>query len=183
MEAMEKLPQRSEVLKENTWATEDMYVSDEAWEQELATVKEDKDALAAFAGKLGESGQSLCAYLSRMEQVNAKLELLANYCMRKADEDTRNAFYQGLSGKFMSEVVALSTAISFETPEIMAIDDETLDSFYAQCPDLERYRRYLTDQRRLKAHTLSAPEESCWLLQVIWPPPPIIFTVCWQMPI
>ena len=159
MEAMEKLPQRSEVLKENTWATEDMYVSDEAWEQELATVKEDKDALAAFAGKLGESGQSLCAYLSRMEQVNAKLELLANYCMRKADEDTRNAFYQGLSGKFMSEVVALSTAISFETPEIMAIDDEMLDSFYAQCPDLERYRRYLTDQRRLKAHTLSAPEE------------------------
>ena len=77
MENTKKLPQRSEVLKENTWATEDMYVSDEAWEQELATVKADKDALASFAGKLGESGETLCAYLTRMEQVDAKVELLA----------------------------------------------------------------------------------------------------------
>ena len=51
METMEKLPQRSEVLKENTWATEDMYVSDEAWEQELATIKEDTATLAAFADR------------------------------------------------------------------------------------------------------------------------------------
>ena len=34
-----------------------------------------------------------------------------------------------------------------------------LDGFYAACPGLERYRRYLTDLRRRKAHTLSAPEE------------------------
>ena len=76
MEEITKLPQRSEVAKENTWATEDMYVSDEAWEAELKTVAADKDALAAFAGKLGESGETLCAYLTLMEKVDEKLSPL-----------------------------------------------------------------------------------------------------------
>ena len=155
----DKMRKRSEVPVEDTWATEDMYVSDEAWEAELATISADKDALAAFSGKLADSGETLCAYLTLMEKVDEKISLLANYCMRKSDEDTRNAFYQAMSGKFMSEIVALSTACSFETPEIMAIEDETLEAFYKACPALERYRRYLTDKRRHKAHSLSAQEE------------------------
>ena len=159
MEEIKKLPQRSEVKKEDTWATEDMYVSDEAWEAELATISADKDALTAYAGKLSESGETLCAYLTLMEKVDEKISLLANYCMRKSDEDTRNAFYQAMSGKFMSQMVALGTACSFETPEIMAIEDETLEGFYKDYPGLERYRRYLTDKRRHKAHSLSAEEE------------------------
>ena len=55
--------------------------------------------------------------------------------------------------------MALHAAGSFETPEIMAISDETLEGFYAAKPELERYRRYLTNMRRRKAHTLSAAEE------------------------
>jgi len=159
MEETNKIRTRAEIPVEDTWATEDMYASDEAWEQELATLEADKQELLTYAGRLGESGQTLYNYLSGMEKVNVKVELLANYCMRKADEDTRNATYQAMSGKFMSVVVALSAAGSFETPEIMAISDETLEGFYEACPELERYRRYLTDMRRLKAHTLSAAEE------------------------
>ena len=41
----------------------------------------------------------------------------------------------------------------------MAISDEKLDQFYAECPELERYRRLLTNMRRRKAHSLSAAEE------------------------
>ena len=73
--------------------------------------------------------------------------------------DTRNATYQAMTGKFMSVVVALGAASSFETPEIMEISNEVLENFYAAQPKLERYRRYLTDMRRRKAHTLSAAEE------------------------
>ena len=64
-----------------------------------------------------------------------------------------------MAGQFMTVVVSLGAATSFETPEIMAISDETLDEFYAVEPALERYRRYLTDLRRRKAHVLSAQEE------------------------
>ncbi len=159
MAELKKIRERSEIPVEDTWATEDLYASDAAWEQELATLEQDKEELAAFAGRLSESGQALYQYLSKMETTDEKASLLANYCMRKGDEDTRNATYQAMSGKFMSTVVALGAALSFETPEIMAISDETLNAFYAACPELERYRRYLINLRRKKEHVLSPAEE------------------------
>lgn len=159
MEESRKIPLREEIPVKDRWATEDMYPTDEAWEQELATLQEDQQVLAAFAGTLGGSAEKLFAYLSSMERVNSKLRLLANYCMRKADEDTRNPVYQAMQGKFMGTAVALHAAVSFETPEIMEISEQTLNRFYAECPELERYRRYLNDLRRRKAHTLSAAEE------------------------
>ncbi len=159
MEDIKKIPQRSEIAKEDTWATEDLYASDEAWEAELATLEIDGDKLAAYAGRLGESGKTLHAYCSEMEVVNAKAELVANYCMRKSDEDTRVARYQAMVGKFMNIIVALDAKCSFATPEIMAITDEKLDAFYTACPELERYRRYLTNMRRRREHILSPAEE------------------------
>jgi len=159
MADIKKIPTREEIAWEDKWATEDLYPTDEAWEQACATLPADQEALLSFAGHLSDSGEKLYAYLTKMEQVDVKVGLLANYCMRKADEDTRNATYQAMKGKFMSMVIGLSAATSFETPEIMAISDETMDGFYAACPQLERYRRYLTNLRRMKEHTLSAAEE------------------------
>ena len=159
MEDMKKIRSREEIPTEDKWATEDMFATEELWEQELASLAEDQKLLTSFAGKLGENAQDLLAYLENMERVDSKIHLMANYCMRKADEDTRNAHYQGMVGKFMSTVVAMSAQCSFETPEIMAIPEETLEGFYAACPGLERYRRYLTNARRMKEHTLSAAEE------------------------
>ena len=132
---------RSEIPVEDTWAVEDLYVSDEAWEAELNTLESDKKELTSFAGSLGQSGENLFAYLTKMEQVDAKVSLLGNYASRRADVDTRNAKYQAMSGKFRSAAVSLGAACSFETPEIMDISDETLESFYIKSPRLERYRR------------------------------------------
>ena len=159
MAETEQIKKRSEIATEDKWAIEDLYPSDEAWEQTLATLEEAKNALAAFAGRLGESGQTLYDFLYLTEQTNVKARRLANYCMRKSDEDTRDAKYQAMTGKFISVAVAMDAATSFETPEIMAITDEQMDNFYAQCPALERYRRSLTNLRRRKAHILSAAEE------------------------
>ena len=154
-----KIRQRNEIPVEDTWALEDLYASDAAWEAELATISQDQTYMVSFAGRLNESAETLYAYLERMEQVNAKGELLANYCMRKSDEDTRNGTYQAMVGKFMSMIVGFSAATSFETPELMTITDDELNAFYAAEPRLERYRRYLTDLRRRKEHVLSPAEE------------------------
>lgn len=159
MEEITKIRNREEIPAQDKWAIEDLYPTDEAWERELATLSADQEALTAFAGRLGESGQTLFDYLRCMEEFQAKSELLGNYCMRKADEDTRDPTYQAMSGKYMNLVISISAACSFDTPEIMAIPDETLDRFYRECAQLERYRRFLTDLRRRKAHILSPQEE------------------------
>ena len=134
MEELNKIPERSEIAEQDKWAIEDLYASDEAWEADLAALEDAKAMAPKFAGHLGDSAEVLYEYLENMEKVNAKAELLANYCMRKTDEDTRVAKYQAMSGKFMNAVVSLGAAFSYETPEIMAISDETLDGFYAACP-------------------------------------------------
>ena len=159
MDKMKKIPQRSEIADADKWAIEDLYATDEAWEADLKILEQAGNALSTYAGKLGESADALLSYLTEMEQANAKGSLLGNYCMRKADEDTRVAKYQAMKGQFMNVVVSLGAKISFETPEIMAISDEKLDTFYAQQPGLERYRRYLTDMRRRREHILSPAEE------------------------
>ena len=46
-----KIRERSEIPVEDTWAVEDLYPSDEAWEQELATLAADKVKAASFAGR------------------------------------------------------------------------------------------------------------------------------------
>ena len=124
-----KIRKRSEIPVEDTWAIEDLYASDEAWEQELATLSEDEKVLTSFAGKLGEKAENLYAYMEKNEAVNAKAELLGNYCMRRADVDTRDATYQAMVGKFMSVVVGLSAATSFETPEIGKYDIKVTYSY------------------------------------------------------
>ena len=82
MEESRKIPMREEIPMKDRWATEDMYPTDEAWEAELATLQDDRAVLTGYAGRLAEGGSVLFDYLSNMERVNAKVRLLANYCMR-----------------------------------------------------------------------------------------------------
>ena len=158
MEETKKIWKREDIPVEHTWATEDLYVSDEAWEEDLAKVLDAGKRLAGFAGKLNNA-DDLYEFLYADEMTDVLVSRLANYCMRKGDEDTRNPVYQAMNGKFRSILVGIGAECSFATPEIMAISDEDMESYYAKNPKLERYRRYLTNMRRRKAHTLSAAEE------------------------
>ena len=159
MSECKQVRERSEIPVQDTWATEDLFPSDEAWEAELATLEQVKLELSSFAGRLAESGKTLYDYLYLQEMNSVKIGALANYAMRKGDQDTRNSTYQAMGGKLRSAMVTLSAATSFATPEIMAISDEEMEKLYADCPELERYRRSLTNKRRFKEHTLSAAEE------------------------
>ena len=159
MSNSETIRARDQIPQEDTWALEDLYPSDESWEQALSALTARQAEAAAFAGKLDESGETLCAFLHLVEDVDGQSELLANYAMRKADQDTRNATYQAMVGKLMGVLTAVGAAFSFATPEIMAIPEEALEGFYKAAPGLERYRRYLNNERRRREHTLSAAEE------------------------
>ena len=156
---MEPIRNRQDIPQKDKWAIEDLYPSDADWEKELETLDADAEKLASYNGQLGRSGQMLYEYLFAMEQLNVKADRLGNYCMRRADEDTRDSACQAMTGQFVSKVVAIGAACSFDTPQIMALPEQTLEGFYQDCPELERYRRYLTDLRRRKEHTLSEQEE------------------------
>ena len=154
-----EIPLRSQQLKENCWAVEDIYPTEEAWSQALSESASLPEELAAYQGKLGESAETLLSYLTRMEEISHQADRLFVYAMLRADEDTANSTHQAMKGKCFSFLVSLSSATAFEGPELVAIPDETLDAFYAQEPGLTKYRRYLTKARLEKPHILSQAEE------------------------
>ena len=159
MAEMKKIPERSEIEEKDRWAVEDLYPSDEAWMKELEQFKADTAELASFAGKLGKDAKTLLCYARKMEAASVLLSKLYNYSERRHDEDTRVAKYQEMAGMAMSAYVGFSSATSFETPEIMSISDADMERFYAEEPELERYRRYTFNIRRHAAHVLSPSEE------------------------
>ena len=156
---MEEIKNRKDIPKEHTWALEDLYASDDVWKKDLEEIKKMPAKIEAYCGKLGESADTLLSFLELQDEISIFLDRFANYSMRKADEDTKNTTYQGLKDQTAGIYVALSSALSFAEPEILAIDDETLNAFYAKNPKLQVYQRCLNDIRRKKAHILSNAEE------------------------
>ena len=160
MAEIKKIPERSEIALADRWAVEDMYPSDEAWMEDLEKLKKLTSELAGYAGRLGSGAKTLLEFASKNEEAGVLLSNLLNYSSRRNDEDTRVAKYQEMNGMGMSAYVAYASATAFETPEIMAIPEETMNAFYAEEPGLERYRRYISNIRRLAAHVLSPKEET-----------------------
>ena len=158
--AEERIPKRSEVKKENTWATEDIFPSDQAWAEEYESLKGLPAQAAALKGTLGRSVADLLHYFKKNDENSYRLRLLFNYASRKGDEDTGNGFYQDMRNKAMSLLVAIDSASAYAVPEILAIPDETLEGFFAAEPALEIYRRSIQKIRHQKEHTLTPAEEA-----------------------
>lgn len=157
--ADKRIPKRSEVKKEHTWALEDLFASDELWAEALADSDKYVKKLESLKGKLGTNAGVLLDYFKTNDELSLAAEKLANYAMRKSDEDTANSKYVDMRGKLMGAFIKINTAGAYATPEIMAISDETIEKFYADEPALELYRRAIDLIRRRKAHVLSEAEE------------------------
>ena len=151
----EKIPLRSEVPEAETWDLRDLYPTDEAWLKEYEDLKTLPERAAAFQGKLGESAENLLLWFRLQDEIQERLGRLYTYASCKSDQDTGNGTYQDFRGKAMGTYVAVLSACAFATPEIMAIDDDTLNLFYAAQPELLGYQRSLYQIRRRKAHILS----------------------------
>lgn len=149
------VPARAEVDPQFQWALTDIFPSDEAWSSCYAEAQAMLDKLRGFEGHLSDSADTLLEYLRFGDTLSEKLDALGNYAQRKSDEDTRNAVYQEMTAKFTNLAVAVGQADAFSTPELLAIPDETLDSFYQAAPGLSHYRLLLDRVRRQKPHTLS----------------------------
>lgn len=155
----ERIPKRSEVPEQFKWALEDIYATDENWAEDLQKLKAMPERITAFKGRLSESADTLYDFMQLSDEISVLCDSLGNYAQRRSDEDTANAKYQGFLGQLMNAYVAVNSAGSFETPEIISIEEDKLQKFYEDKPELKLYKRALDKLRRKKAHILSEAEE------------------------
>ena len=155
-----KVLKREEIPEEYKWRLEDIFESDEAWEQAFKKAERLIERGASFKGKLGESAKTLLEFLKYDDEATVEIYALAGYSSARADEDTSLPKYQDFEARLNNFFVRYSAALSFVGPEITALDDETVERFYKEEPGLELYRLALTRIRREREHTLSLNEEA-----------------------
>ena len=155
-----KILKRSEMDPNFCWNTADLYPDDQAWTDAFEAAKALPEEIAAYRGRLGESAETLYTYLCCLEEINRQVEQIFVYAFIRNDEDTANPTYQAMKGRCFSFIVQLNSAGSFEGPELVAIPQETLDRFYEEKPELEKFRRYLDRARLSRDHILSPAEEN-----------------------
>ena len=82
-----------------------------------------------------------------------------NYAARLSDQDTSDTKHQAMNQKLQSVISNINNTLSFLEPEILELDKDTLERYFAEAPDLEHYRKYIAEIQRLKPHRLTAELE------------------------
>ena len=154
-----KVLKRDEISDEYKWNLEDMFASDELWEEEYEQTKELCNKIASYQGKLTESAATLLAYFQDTDEANYHLERIYVYANERYHQDTAVSQYQGYASRADSLMVMAESSSAFAEPEILEIPAETINAFYKEQPELLKYQRAIDEILRKKAHTLSKEEE------------------------
>lgn len=149
------LPDRSEVLEENTWKMEDMFSSDEVWEEEYQKLEKDMERLSVYQGKLGDSADSLYQALCCYSDMACRLERIVVYANQKLHQDTRNGKYQGFAGKARNLEVKFDGVSAYLEPEILTIREDLLREYLESGNGIVEFQQYIDNLLRQKEHILS----------------------------
>ncbi len=154
-----QIPERKDADPKYTWDLTGIFADDASWEAAYNDLAKFPARIDAFRGRLGESAKTLLEFCKLEDEISLAVEAVYGYSSLKGDEDTGNSFYQNMRGKAVGAYVNIEGALAFSTPELIAIDDEVLDKFYKEEPELLTYKRSIDKIRHRKAHFLSAAEE------------------------
>ena len=154
-----QIRERSEIPVKDTWKLEDLYASDELWNEAKEKLVAQFDNVLRYKGELASSSDRLLACLEFNSDISREFGRLYSYASMKSDQDTRNPKYLGMRQQLEQLVTDYNSKASFIEPEIAAMDKGKIDDFIEREMDLEDYKMYLYDIQRTKAHRLSESEE------------------------
>ncbi|WP_188455356.1 oligoendopeptidase F [Virgibacillus oceani] len=155
-----ELPKRSEIPEELTWRLEDIFPTDEAWEEEYQSLKADIPKVENYQGKIGESAANLYELFKLQDEVSERLGKLFTYAHMRNDQDTTNSKYQEMNSKAENILTLASSSMSYIVPEILTIDEAKLNGFLEEKEELKLYGKTLDEITRQRAHILSEREEA-----------------------
>ena len=155
-----KLKNRDEVSADFKWHIHRMYKNSEDWDRDLTTAEELAEDFNKFRGHLGDSSSILADALEMSDRIELLLEKAFVYSRMKLDEDNRVSKQQAMYDKSQRYIAKIYAILSFVTPEITALAEETLLSFLNEEPRLKVYEHLIKDIIRKKEHVLSADKEN-----------------------
>ncbi|MEH7493961.1 oligoendopeptidase F, partial [Neobacillus niacini] len=150
---------RSEVPEELTWNLDDLFVSDQAWEAELALIENDSAKIEVFKGTLHTSSNELSACLIAEEQLLMKMVKAATYASLKQSADGTDSLIQANTAKLAALRTKITAALSFINSEILSLEEGTVEKYLQENLELQPFRKDLLELIETKKHRLSPETE------------------------
>jgi len=156
---VKKLPKREEIDKKFKWVLEDIYSSNDQWEEDYKGVKVLSLDIQNFKGSLGKESANLVKCLKAYDKLMSQTDKLFVYAKMRRDENNSNSAYQSLTDKASALLTEVFASVSFIVPEILSIKDQTLETFIKKDSGLSLYKNFISELIRQKKHILSEREE------------------------
>ena len=150
---------RADIADQYKWNLSDIYASDADWRAAKESITAQLEEVEQFKGTLTKSAENLLKCLEWNSNISKEATKLFIYAGMNSDLDTREMKYNGMKQELQQLFSNFGAKAAFIEPEILTADWETIDGFIKAEPKLEVYRMGLENMFRIKAHTLSEPEE------------------------
>ena len=144
---------------EYTWDLTTIFENDEAFEEAFKEVENELGKEEQFKGHLGDSAETLYNALALEDELGTKLEKVYVYAHLKQDQDTANDKYTGLEARAHQFLIKYSSAWSFLVPEILQLDQSTIEQFVSSFDKLKQYEFDLKLINEKRPHILDADTE------------------------
>jgi len=147
---------RSQVEKKYLWRIEDIYASEQEFNNDFNFVKNNVN-FSSYQGRLNED-VVLLQCLTKLDEVSLKLGFLEVYSMMKKDEDS--SLSQSVSLKYRVDALysEFASNVSFITPELTAFSEDKLIGLIKN-PSFKNYDRFFEVILKDKMHVLGAEAE------------------------
>lgn len=155
--AADSIPEREAIPPACTWDVEALYPTPTAWDADLARVPGLIAPIEALRGHLSDPGAAL-RFFALDTELDMLLDRLYCYAHLKADEDTTHTANQARESRMRVVLSETAAKLSWARPELLANPEAELRR-WLDLPAMTPYRYTLLRLLRLKAHTLSEPEE------------------------
>jgi oligoendopeptidase F len=153
------IPTRDQIAVEDTWDLTTIFLTDDAWESDYATVGPALERAVSFRGRLGEGPEVAAQAFEAVFGLQLLITRLAVYASLRRDEDTTSTEANARYERAIMASIQAGEALSWLQPEILALPDEALRALI-EAPGLDTYRHMLEDLERRRAHVRSEEVET-----------------------
>ncbi|MEH7438641.1 oligoendopeptidase F [Neobacillus drentensis] len=158
-ETVEKRLTRSEVPEDLTWNLDDLFPSEQSWEEELITIDHEINKFDQYKGTLHTGAKTLLECLCAQEQLSMKITKAWTYANLKQSADGTDPVNQANSAKFSALRTKSIAALSFIHSEILALEEGVVEKYIQVEPGLDAFQKNLMELLETKKHRLSPETE------------------------
>jgi len=150
---------RAEIPDQYKWDLGDIYKSETEWRTAKDKLTKQLGEVEKFKGTLTQSAGNLLKCLEWNSTIAKEATKLFIYAGMNSDLDTREMKYNGMKQELQQLFSDFGAKAAFIDPEILSVEWSAIEKFMKQEPKLQVYRIKLENLFRMKAHSLSEPEE------------------------